>query len=1136
MGNKSQSSYMDLYFKFQKRFKPVKAYESSKEIILEAVKILSEILKNQEEFAKNIKLIYPNYFTEKTGGRFKPIYDNFIFFIDENEELQKRVKQHLSYYMKTKNEIKLGDTFIRISSSLIQSKVNVTLSSFFVKKENDKYLLKIKKDARWLPESEIKVGSDGFPVLLNDINKLNDLELIKYSDDLAGAYVFYVKEGDLVSLPEKVVQVDSDFASSEVFIEAFAQPLSAHLVMLEEASMLYVYSQTAQIGSSASNLGYGGMFVLLDKGIYEPEDVDLYRDFFQLVSDSISSCIAHNIMRKKLLCEAVKSAKAAIMARNLSHNLGSHVMSYMKQDLSSVEDMISRRVLEEAYSKKDFPSGDVELPYLVGIGKFISYLQERQDYIATVSTDYIPYPSAVNFKDAIYDELNPDYRFQRHSEWKGHKPTNILLENIAKSEGLSRENETQKGNNIIIKYRNFDGLNHYGDGKEDYKELRQWNFSLPGGIMGRHAVFSIVENVIRNAAKHSSRTQDENLTLTFDIKDPILEKDKWKDDSFFRDYLNKEDTSDLYVVTLTDSANTDKERINFINRIVCDPFANDGEDLTASNKGLKEMVISAAWLRNIRIEEENNNSNKVPILRARSVEDHLQSVEGHLQYVFCLPKVKEVALITSNVGLLNAAKSDLWKQNGWYAYSVEDYKQLSSKNFNFILLDDKLLDNNLNSRKDEIRKCSNNRFFVAANETNLKQGKIKFAMSECINYSEDRKFREAEKDLFQQLANFNGQEVEIAISDGGEVNTRNCDYVCAMPDEQEISEKEYIYRKHNDTETDFLGFLANISGCDTNNLMPALNKVKFIEGITGGNSTDRLIRRNVRDEKWFYQHLHAMNTKVAIFDERLFTKISGYEMSQLHEGEKEVINWEDKLRDMSDRECQNYLVKYDLEHSRILIYDQIYDKSKNDIICLANSTYSHELPKNPCRLERITPLVYEKKGISVFTWTQVDKSKFAIWGLKNDFSEAVLVENRELKIGSYGQVEKIAELKIEHDESGIKPQVDFVGSRTYGFDYISIHQGLLDKIYEKMNPDGENKLAPKNKMAVTKAIHEKFARSCDYADNDYLPGLAIHSGRSKPNAEDMPQHQPFIQYSAIENAVSDCKYTLVELLDFACYE
>lgn len=48
--------------------------------------------------------------------------------------------------------------------------------------------------------------------------------------------------------------------------------------------------------------------------------------------------------------------------------------------------------------------------------------------------------------------------------------------------------------------------------------------------------------------------------------------------------------------------------------------------------------------------------------------------------------------------------------------------------------------------------------------------------------------------------------------------------------------------------------------------------------------------------------------------------------------------------------------------------------------------------------------------------------------------------------------------------------------------------------------------------------------------------MCVHSGRSKPSAEDMPQHLPFIQYATIEQAVLDCKYSLVELLDFARYQ
>ena len=51
-----------------------------------------------------------------------------------------------------------------------------------------------------------------------------------------------------------------------------------------------------------------------------------------------------------------------------------------------------------------------------------------------------------------------------------------------------------------------------------------------------------------------------------------------------------------------------------------------------------------------------------------------------------------------------------------------------------------------------------------------------------------------------------------------------------------------------------------------------------------------------------------------------------------------------------------------------------------------------------------------------------------------------------------------------------------------------------------------------------------------------MPGIMVHSGRSKPNKKDMPQLMPFIQYAAIEHATLDCKYSLVELLDSARYE
>ena len=137
------------------------------------------------------------------------------------------------------------------------------------------------------------------------------------------------------------------------------------------------------------------------------------------------------------------------------------------------------------------------------------------------------------------------------------------------------------------------------------------------------------------------------------------------------------------------------------------------------------------------------------------------------------------------------------------------------------------------------------------------------------------------------------------------------------------------------------------------------------------------------------------------------------------------------------------------------------------------------------------------------------------------------------------------------------------------FSYISIHQGLLDKLYTvfdiKDKPDQKEKLTKlffeefssrkfdivevkeqiKDESGEVRIVeveddNEKKTNGLSIIDKDksfyLLPGMCIHSGRSKPSEDDMPQRLPFIQYASIENAVSDCKYSMIELLDFARYE
>lgn len=106
------------------------------------------------------------------------------------------------------------------------------------------------------------------------------------------------------------------------------------------------------------------------------------------------------------------------------------------------------------------------------------------------------------------------------------------------------------------------------------------------------------------------------------------------------------------------------------------------------------------------------------------------------------------------------------------------------------------------------------------------------------------------------------------------------------------------------------------------------------------------------------------------------------------------------------------------------------------------------------------------------------------------------------------------------------------------FGYISIHQGILDKIYDEFKIKGDVQA----KLEFTKTFYNTFSEtpldvtSCIQNHEIFLPQMYIHSGRSKPSYMDMPQRLPFIQYAAIEHAVLDCKYSLIQLLDSARYE
>lgn len=879
-----------------------------------------------------------------------------------------------------------------------------------------------------------------------------------------------------------------------------------------------------------------------------------------------------NLTQQKNARLSSRVAKSAIMSRNMSHNLGSHVLSYVKQSLSSVDNMFHDNVV--AQLSKNKTEEEISLPFLLGLGHFFSYLQERQDFIATIATDHIPNYSTVNFKDHIYDELNPDKRYQRHKDHKNLEIDNILLGNIAQSEGLGRKTSPTKDTSladIVLKFRNFAGdTPDAGSPAEiNLEEMRRYELSLPGGIVGRQAIFSIVENVIRNAAKHGNWRDAGKLELTFDIYDYIHDRDSERistddnidDESLSlqevlkRYYFSSKDKYDNYIITLTDNLSVSKESLGNLRRALNEEYV-DPETGTISdrNKGIKEMRISSAWIRSLDKQKEEftvsylsqeqntltekewqndkhwyyeeEESNKIsPLIYAR-ISKSKEGTQG-LQYIFCVPIPKTIAVVSNNidVDILRKANTKLYEK-GWRIFSPKDFLDIQTdKSFEFVILDDKDEDKDLYKK---IRQKTSSRLNRISELNSL------YGLVEQINTGEidDIDFNGIYSQLYCHLAAFQEND-NIAILDS-KATARHKDalqavaipsggsYLSAAGGKVSISDgvkvEPYIYRTHHDSKFEFLNFIENSAQGGI------FQDFKYVEGISGNNSTDRFVRNEEIDDIWFYKHLHAMKTKVAIFDERIFSKVFGLKESDFFE---DIMVTDNNIRDVKSDIAKKYPEDI-LQLPSLRTPDAIkkYLKGKG---------FPKECDVNA---DNFTAKVFEQKNVFVYSLirSKVDASVYHLVGLKE------FRQNGEA--GFVCHCGRIASLSWDMENKKLK--IDSTTELCTQFDKISIHQGLLDKLYTAFGIRNHKNEANMEEQ-LTRDFYQFFSKSEGkdaieflHADSDcqgwFLPGMAIHSGRSKPGEKDMPQLLPFIQYASIEHAVFDCKLSLVELLDFARYE
>lgn len=1043
-----------------------------------------------------------------------------------------------------------------------------------------------------------------------------------------------------------------------------------HFEMIERANYAHIYFFPTTLKLSNTQKTINVTTIISPNNLVNKNDEDeKYTDIgFIHMGLECSPCALLADTTKylhKLAQEASrKSAKAAIMSRNMSHNLGSHVMAYIKQHLSSVNTMLhdnvfSQLVLNEisvldpkdnkkrkqqlVLSEEELVNwfSDPEkmqplikkvqgttslkkatLPFLVGLGQFISYLQERQDFIATIATDYVPYYANVNFKDFIYDELNPDKRYERHKDRVNMALDNILLGNIARSEGLGRKiSPTQESNqsDIVLSFGCFNGDpidDNSSQAAADLDRMRNIEVSLPGGVVGRQAIFSIFENIIRNAAKHGNWRTKGNLRLQIDMFKKtewyknekhlsILKKsDNIDDDSLTlsevleKYYFPVKESDDFYYMIITDNLDYDKQTMCNIRRAIVDKYIDDETGIMLeTNKGIKEMRISAAWLRSIENdleefpemapgEEANdkkwpdltNNKERVPVVYPRLSQQKVRGtvVGNHMQYIICIPKPKRAAILSTR--LSDEQIKELEKAD-WTVYKTPDkYEEEQNKGFEFILFDGE--DDQFGKHEDNI--LQNLISEQSENQENDNSSMIKLPLFDRLRILSSSRiyklsdfgwkqpgdlFKETDSNgektisfdgeglletMYEHLSNYQPLSDSIAIHDGKVIDENICPEV--KDSKIFLSQggivKPFLLRTHHEGNNEFEEFMKNENG--------VYNKCKYVEGITGNNSTDRLVRNETLNLRWFYSQLHSMKESIAIFDERIFSKTYALEEADFTLGKE--AEFRKKAANDFERLQENMISDYPDES---IIWKQ---QNSESIISKIKEIHPELLEKSTVESYSNLSVTTRQRGIHVFTLIAdvQNGKKYNLYGLYHScagtqfsMDEKYLVTDVPHDARAISHCVKIATLSWNNTPEGNSPHLAIKINDTFGdeflgkFDRLSIHQGLLDKLYSAFGIKND----PSKKELLTKDFYNFFSKagkpityynnqiSINDEDNGkghvigyYLPGLCIHSGRSKPGEHDMPQIVPFIQFAAIENAFNDCKFSLVNLLDYARYE
>ncbi len=617
--------------------------------------------------------------------------------------------------------------------------------------------------------------------------------------------------------------------------------------------------------------------------------------------------------------ESIKSAVAAIMTRNMSHNLGSHYLYYTKTHLEKLAKV----------------GGNLG-PDLRGASRVLGYMQARMDYLATViSNDRYPY-GGVNFKSQIYDELTIDDFSKRHfkdnintlreedknkiwyninsekiqevynkaheidknsrnideykknvrsyleglssirhdidvilGDGKTNRTTNFLLSNLIKSENFTRSDimdsfDAPCDRNLLLR------VLYKGEGDDSFLEftgsadaIKDENYvkhklsRMSFALPGGVMSCHAFFNVIENFIRNSAKYMQGSLNNK-DLVVTIAIEHKIVDDIDSYEFTIFDNKQNAYENVITDKGK-EKRTASLVETIKCKlgslKILDEKNKIEKNNKGFKEMLFSTIWMRSYKFIGEENN------LSNTTYSDILTNIHSAADG-------KEKLDLISN-----------------YAFEILAVCERESEN-------GKELDINLNDRCDDSQKYNFG---------------IKFTLPEykhsiTFDYDDNESsIRNACLKNFGEIVEVNGENVlkavrnyfpRIILKDDSLTNTEKLHKILHQRFGDEID--KYVLSFGQDKERDGIVddkykiyMERHLSTKEGNNHFAKFGDYAYADSVSGGNFTITLNEwfkkwydsgRDIQAEEYYnvLKIKEAALTKITIIDERLWDDMNKY--------------------------------------------------------------------------------------------------------------------------------------------------------------------------------------------------------------------------------------------------------------------